>query len=354
VLIITCPCALGLAVPIVQVVAGRRLFENGIMAKDGSAMERLAEVDTVVFDKTGTLTSGRPSLANRGDIDPAQLELAAAIGRHSRHPLSQCLASAAARLDLPLVSVKEFAGDGVEARTATSVYRLGRAQWALGNASGAALDPGDTVLAADGLLLAHFVFEDRLRDGAIRTIDELRRRGLQIIVLSGDRPAAVETIVNQLGITDWAAQVRPDEKLARIEALRSAGRKVLMAGDGLNDAPALSGAHVSIAPAEAADVGRNAADFVFLRSDLYAVVEAMDISSRSGHLIRQNIGLAIAYNAIALPFAVLGLVTPLIAALAMSLSSIVVVANSLRLTAKRISSGGVMAPEGNAVPEPAR
>jgi Cu2+-exporting ATPase len=336
VLIITCPCALGLAVPIVQVVAGRRLFENGIMAKDGSAMERLAEADTVVFDKTGTLTSGRPALANRSEIDPATLELAAAIGARSRHPLSQALAPFAATSAErhAFYSVEEVPGSGLEAKTETTTYRLGRAGWALGDRLGGAEERG-TVLAADGRLLARFAFEDRLREGAIQAVAELRRRGFRILLLSGDQAHAVDPIADQLGIVERAAQVSPNEKLARIDALSKEGRKVLMVGDGLNDAPALSGAHVSIAPASAADVGRNAADFVFLHADLRSVVAAVDIATRSGRLIRQNIGLAIAYNAIAVPFAVLGHVTPLIAALAMSLSSIIVVGNSLRLAAVR-------------------
>ena len=336
VLIITCPCALGLAVPIVQVVAGRRLFENGIMARDGSAMERLAEIDTVVFDKTGTLTAGRPTLTNRSAIAPAHLALAAAIGRHSRHPLSQSLAGFGAADTPDFVAVEEIPGSGVEARTADTVYRLGRAQWALAASSDDAATGDGTVLAADGRLLARFVFEDRLREGAAQTLAELRRRGLRVLLLSGDHAGAVDAIADQLGIEVRAAGLRPGDKLARIDALREAGHKVLMVGDGLNDAPALAGAHVSIAPAEAADVGRNAADFVFFHADLRAVVTALDISIRSGHLVRQNIGLAIVYNVIAVPFAVLGHVTPLIAALAMSMSSILVVANSLRLGPGRV------------------
>ncbi len=357
VLIITCPCALGLAVPIVQVVAGRRLFEKGIMVKDGSAMERLAEIDTVVFDKTGTLTTGRPTLANRGAIDPQHLELAAAIGAHSRHPLSQCLASlgGADSKRRSFLSVEEFPGDGIEAHTATATYRLGRTGWALPGETDSAEEAG-TVLVADGQLLAQFEFEDRLREGAAQTLADLRRRGLSIMLLSGDRPETVGAIAHQLGIADWAAEVRPAGKLQRIDALRAQGRKILMVGDGLNDAPALSGAHVSMAPATAADVGRNAADFVFLHADLRAVVAAMDISTRAGHLIRENIGLAIAYNAIAVPFAVLGYVTPLVAALAMSFSSIIVVANSLRLTGAGRSGEATRAgaaPQ-SAHPEPAR
>ncbi len=350
VLIITCPCALGLAVPIVQVVAGRRLFEKGIMVKDGSAMERLAEVDMVVFDKTGTLTAGRPTLANRGEIDPNHLALAASIAKHSRHPLCRSLAHfAAGTADADFVSVEEIPGSGVEARTATATYRLGRAQWALRSTAG---EEGGTLLCRDGQLLARLRFEDRLRDGAARTVAELQRRGYRVALLSGDQPDAVASLAKQLGLADWAAQLRPAEKLARIAALTGEGHKVLMVGDGLNDAPALSGAHVSVAPAEAADVGRNAADFVFLHADLRAVVTALDISARSGHLVRQNIGLAIVYNVIAVPFAVLGFVTPLIAAIAMSLSSIIVVANSLRLTAKRPPARSPAAAPAHANPEP--
>lgn len=353
VLIITCPCALGLAVPIVQVVAGRRLFENGIMAKDGSAMERLCEVDTVVFDKTGTLTSGHATLANRNDIDPRHLELAAAIGRHSRHPLSQSLAKSAgdATASHAFLSVEEIPGKGLEARTDATVYRLGRARWALfAGAEEQAVE--GTVLTADGRLLARFHFEDRLRDGAVWTVAELRRRGFRTVVLSGDRSAAVETTADQLGIADRVAELSPAGKLAYIEALTSRGHRVLMVGDGLNDAPALAAAHCSIAPSSAADVGRNAADFVFLHGDLRAVVMAMDIANRSGRLVRQNIALAIVYNALAVPFAVLGYVTPLIAALAMSLSSIVVVANALRLTATRSSPPATANPVPIARPEP--
>ena len=355
VLIITCPCALGLAVPIVQVVAGRRLFENGIMVKDGSAMERLAEVDTVVFDKTGTLTSGRPALVNASEIDPRHLAMAAHIGRYSRHPLSQCLASlvSASPVAEEFLSVEEVPGHGLEATTATATYRLGRASWAFGDAPPGGY--GGTVLAKDGVLLERFVFEDRLRDGASEAVAELRRRGFGLLLLSGDQPDAVAAVAGRVGIPDYSAAVSPQEKVARIAGLAAAGRKVLMVGDGLNDAPALSAAHVSMAPAEAAEVGRNAADFVFLRSDLRAVVFAHDLSVRSGHLIRQNIGLAIAYNAVAVPVAVLGYVTPLIAALAMSLSSIIVVGNALRLRTPRLTLAPVAAaPMGRADLRPAQ
>jgi Cu2+-exporting ATPase len=294
-------------------------------------MERLAEVDTVVFDKTGTLTSGRLRLANRDEIDPAHLALAAAIAARSRHPLSQCLAGfAEPGAGIRFAILTESPGNGLEARADGAVYRLGRAGWAL---AGKPASAGGTVLARNGALLARFAFDDRLRDGAASTVAELRRRGLHVLLLSGDVPEAVSDLARRLGIDDHAAGVLPADKVARIETLKRAGHKVLMVGDGLNDAPALAAAHVSMAPAEAADIGRNAADFVFLRPGLDAVVTALDVSAASGRLIRQNIGLAVAYNAVAVPIAVLGYVTPLIAAIAMSLSSLLVVGNALRLRA---------------------
>lgn len=327
VLIITCPCALALAVPMVQVVAARRLFEAGIMVKDGAAMERLNQIDTVVFDKTGTLTLGRLRLVNHADIEPEHLNLAAAMALHSRHPQSRALAVVA---NAPLYGfdhVLEHPGLGLEASLSDITYRLGRANWALGG--GDATE--GTVLARNGELLARFIFEDRLRPDARAVIDELQQSGMRVQILSGDRAEAVRPIAAALGIASWHAGLLPGEKAGHLASLAANGRKVLMVGDGLNDAPALSAAHVSMAPASAADIGRNAADFVFLRDSLLAVPQAMTVSRRAGRLIVQNFILALAYNAVALPFAVLGHITPLIAALVMSSSSIIVVANALRL-----------------------
>ena len=337
VLIITCPCALGLAVPIVQVVGARRLFENGIMVKDGSAMERLGEIDTVVFDKTGTLTLGRPNLSNSDRIDPENLALAAAMAAHSRHPHSQTLVAADAwhtRTRIVFDSVSEQPGYGLEARSGADVFRLGRATWALGGTAGFQAGSGEseTILSKNGKMLEAFQFQDRVRPGAQEAIAELRRHGVAIGILSGDRAPQVQPLADDLGIARFDAGVLPEEKAARLAALAAAGHRALMVGDGLNDAPALAAAHVSMAPATAADVGRNAADFVFLRESLEAVPYAFALSRDAGRLIRQNFGLAIVYNAIALPFAVLGFVTPLIAAAAMSSSSILVVANALRLS----------------------
>ncbi|APF36485.1 copper-(or silver)-translocating P-type ATPase/heavy metal-(Cd/Co/Hg/Pb/Zn)-translocating P-type ATPase [Chelatococcus sambhunathii] len=330
VLIITCPCALALAVPMVQVVAARRLFEAGIMVKDGGALERITEIDTVVFDKTGTLTQGILALTNAGDIAPAELAVAAAIAAHSRHPHARAIAAAAqdrVRLAPVFDSVGEHPGLGLEATAGGHVYRLGRAAWALRDASGIT----GTVLSRNGRLVAGFSFADRLRPGAQQAVRALKAEGLRIVLLSGDRSDEVLRLAAELGITECAGDLVPGDKVAILAALAADGRKVLMVGDGLNDAPALAAAHASMAPATAADIGRNAADFVFLRDGLEAVPAALGLSRAAQALTRQNLALALIYNAIALPFAVFGFVTPLFAAVAMSSSSVIVVANALRL-----------------------
>lgn len=329
VLIITCPCALGLAVPIVQVVAARRLFESGIMVKDGSALERLAEIDTIAFDKTGTLTLGRPRLVGNRIFDGPALRIAAAIALRSNHPLSHAIAAGAETPDLKVSDVVERAGLGVEANVAGSSYRLGRAAWAL---SDEAAGTG-TVLSRDGREIARFTFEDVPRPGMREAFIALRKADVRIVVLSGDERHQVTGTLAGLDIDELAAELFPADKVNRIKELSAQGRKILMVGDGINDAPALVAAHVSMAPAEAADIGRNSADFVFLHQSLNAVPTALFIARQASVLIRQNFGLAVAYNAIALPIAIAGYVTPLIAALAMSFSSLLVVLNALRLKA---------------------
>jgi Cu2+-exporting ATPase len=343
VLIITCPCALGLAVPMVQMVAARRLFDRGIMVKDGAAMERLAEIDTVVFDKTGTLTLGTPRLVGDRECDPAALAVASAMAAHSRHPHARALAALTNR---PAAApsfdrIAETPGLGLEAVTGTTVFRLGRADWALpdGTAPGTLAPDIGTVLAANGTLRAAFRFDDMPRPGAREAIAALAKAGLAVEILSGDRPRPVAELATSLGITRRESGVRPGEKVSRLAALATAGHKTLMVGDGLNDAPALAAAHVSMAPATAADIGRNAADFVFLHRSLAAVPFALAVSRQARRLVRQNFALAIGYNVVALPVAILGHVTPLIAAIAMSLSSIMVVANALRLSGTRGSVG---------------
>ena len=344
VLIITCPCALGLAVPMVQVVAARRLFESGIMMKDGGALERLAEIDTVVFDKTGTLTLGRPRLIGSGSIDKEAIGIAAALASHSRHPYSRALVEAAADLlpsHIGFDEVSEHPGFGLEARSGAITYRLGRPEWALADLANTGRMSGDesVVLSKGGSHLAEFRFEDFLRANASTAVAELKNAGILVQVVSGDREAAVALIARQLGIPCFAA-VLPAGKVAHIAALEASGQKVLMVGDGLNDTPALVAAHASMAPASAADIGRNAADLVFLRESLSAVPQAISVARNARRLVRENFALAIAYNLVAVPVAIMGYVTPLVAAVTMSASSILVVANALRLRSPRTMAPG--------------
>lgn len=335
VLVITCPCALGLAVPVVQVVAAGRLFRGGIMVKDGSAMERLAEIDHVVFDKTGTLTLGRPRLMNAGGITDDHFATAAGLALHSRHPLSRALARACPAAPAPFGSVREVGGGGLEAKNASGRWRLGNRTFALGGAAGADSSPdySEVLLSLDSVVCAVFRFEDMPRPAAAATVAELSQAGIGATVLSGDRSGVVRRLAAALGISGWRSDLDPMGKVDAIEEMRSGGLKVLMVGDGINDAPALRTAHVSMAPSTAADVGRQAADFVFMREGLDAVTTAIAVSRQAGRLIRENFALAIGYNVIAVPVAMLGYATPLIAAVAMSTSSLIVVANSLRLNA---------------------
>jgi Cu2+-exporting ATPase len=336
VLIITCPCALGLAVPMVQVVAARHLFQNGIMVKDGGGLERLAEVDHVVFDKTGTLTKGAPRLAGPEATAPDLLAIAAAMATCSRHPYSQAIVAAARARDVPIATLgelQEYPGAGLEARIDGKTYRLGRTDWALPDAS-----PRDgVVLSEGGSLLGRFCFEEELRADGREAVAALAARGIRAEILSGDQEGTVRRLASLLGLT-YRAGVSPADKVDYVSSLARTGRKVLMVGDGLNDGPALAAAHASMAPAGATDVGRNAADLVFLNDSLHAVPEAIDTACKARDLIRQNLLLAVGYNALAMPIAILGQVTPLVAAIAMSLSSIAVVGNALRL-GKRRSQG---------------
>jgi Cu2+-exporting ATPase len=328
VLIITCPCALGLAVPMVQVVAARRLFERGVMVKGSGALERLTEADHVVFDKTGTLTKGVPDLVDRGAIDPELLAIAAEMAAQSRHPYAQAIAAEGRARNVAavgLTDLKEQAGQGLEGHWGDVIYRLGRSDWAhAGDAR-----PG-VALSADGRLLCSFRFRDELRPGAREAVAALLAKGLSVEILSGDHEEPVRHLAESLNVP-WHAAVSPAGKVAHIAALAARGAKVLMVGDGLNDAPSLAAAHVSMATASAADIGRNAADIVFLHDDLSAVPGAIATAREADDLVRQNFVLAVVYNALAVPVAVLGHVTPLIAAIAMSASSIIVIGNALRL-----------------------
>ncbi len=333
VLIITCPCALGLAVPVVQVVAAGELFRRGIMVKDGSALERLAEIGAVAIDKTGTLTMGRPRLVETETLENGAAGYALGLAVHSRHPLSQALAQDLLANETVFDGVAEVPGGGLEGRLAGSVYRLGKRGFAAGGTPVGDTALSEVVLGRDGVVLARFGFEDTLRPAAREAVDDLRRAGLAIAVLSGDRQCVVDALALDLGIENAMGGLAPKDKVEACAVLNGGGTRVLMVGDGINDAPALAAAHVSMAPATASDIGRQAADLVFFNDRLDAVPMAVATARRAAALIRQNFALAIGYNVLAVPVAIAGYATPLVAAVAMSTSSIIVVSNALRLNA---------------------
>ncbi len=335
VLIITCPCALGLAVPAVQVTAAGVLMRRGVLVKDGGALERLAECDTVVFDKTGTLTLGRPELAGKLPLGDTDAALAAALAARSTHPLSRALFAATKAAGIAPAAVDEIReqpGCGLEALVDGSQVRLGRPSW---------VDPALATTADASLLqLAYrrgdapavlLTFRDHPRADAAGTIAKLQAAGMDVRILSGDRASAVAAVASSLNVRTWAAECRPADKVEAIRMLQGQGRRVLVVGDGLNDGPALSSGHASMAPSTASDVGQTAADLVFLGDDLGGVATALDTARRARRRVLHNFVLAIGYNIVAVPIAMLGYATPLIAAVAMSTSSILVIANALSL-----------------------
>ncbi len=331
VLIITCPCALGLAAPAVHAAAGGRLFRAGIFLKDGAALERLADVDVAVFDKTGTLTTGEPTLVEAPEA-PALWSAARALAQVSRHPFSKALAAAAEARDLPAApatALKEVPGCGVEGEIAGRPARLGRADWC--GAEAAASDGSAVWLRLGEDAPVRFGFEDPLRPDAAATVAALQSRGLEVRLISGDAEAAVAKAAAAAGIAHWRAGATPADKVAALEALAAEGRVVLMIGDGINDAPALAAAAASISPASAADVSRAAAGMALAGSRLNPVVVALDVARAAKARVFENFAFAALYNACAVPLAAFGFVTPLIAALAMSGSSIVVTLNALRM-----------------------
>ena len=349
VLIVTCPCALALAVPAVQVIATARLFRAGILLKSATALERLAEVDTVVFDKTGTLTDPGLALIREG-IDPGVLRAAASLAAHSRHPLARALVAASGNVPMA-EQVEEHPGEGVSA----GEMRLGSAAFA-----GAAVAsstrhgparPGhpppreiprndrptsnhgagpELWFTRPGHAPVRFAFAERPRFDAVETIVRLRRMGLKVRLLSGDRDTSVARIAAGLGIDDWQAECSPVEKVA---ALRRMGGRVLMVGDGLNDGPCLAEAHVSASPATAADISQTLADAVFQGAGLSAIADLIVTARRARGLMRGNIGLSLLYNSLMVPLAIAGMVTPWLAAAAMSGSSLLVIGNSFRARA---------------------
>ncbi len=326
VLIITCPCALGLAVPVAQVVASGALMREGVMVRDGSAIERLATIDRVLLDKTGSLTLGRPEPdpAVIAALKPDAAAIALGLASHSRHPHSRAIEAALLAKGfraVPIEGVEETAGIGLSGDWLGRRVSLGRSD---------AADVVSTTLKIAGRPDVLIPMIDRLRPDAQVALAQLKAKGLEVSLISGDNVSAVAKVARELGLFAQA-NADPAAKRDTIAGLQAQGRKVLMVGDGLNDGPALAMADASIAPGSASDVGRQAADLVFLGDSLLAVPRAVIAARRTMRVVRQNFALAIGYNLLAVPLAIAGYVNPMIAAAAMSGSSLVVVANSLRL-----------------------
>jgi Cu2+-exporting ATPase len=329
VLIITCPCAMGLAVPAAQVVASGALLRRGLLVKDGSALERLAECDVALFDKTGTLTLGEPR-ADIAALDPEARAVALGLAQASRHPLSRGLAAACLREGVSpalIEDVREVGGVGLTGRWQGLAVALEKPQ-------GAGIRQTEGSLLSSQLRIGtatHTIaFADPLRADATAALAALAKEGIAASILSGDRAAPVAAAAGALGLAA-EAEASPQDKLAVLEALKAQGRRPLMVGDGLNDGPALAAAHASIAPGTASDASQQAADAVFIGEALMPVALAVRVARRTMRVVRENFAFSIAYNLLAVPLALTGLVTPLVAAIAMSVSSLVVVANSLRL-----------------------
>lgn len=327
VLIITCPCALGLAVPVSQVVAAGALMRRGVLVKDGSALERFAQIDRALFDKTGTITLGRLKPLDLDRLTQEQGAVALALAQASRHPIAAAIRDELAARGITPASIGDLAEQSGEGMRGT--YR--GQQVSLGRPQSAENVDGSVTSLSIGDVHINIRLTDALRPDVTAAMDQLRQMGVPASIISGDRVDAVNAVAQAIGI---AAQghALPRDKIKAIEELQSAGHRVLMVGDGLNDGPALAAATASMAPASATDMGQQAADAVFTGDSLIAVPVAIRAARKTMRVVRQNFALAIGYNALAVPLAFAGLVTPFVAAIAMSLSSVLVVANALRLT----------------------
>lgn len=331
VLIITCPCALALAVPVVQVLASTRLLRDGIILKSGDALERLASVDIMVFDKTGTLTLGEPKLIFPEKFGDTTMQVAASLAAHSKHPLSKALVAENRLPLLNMVNVKESQGMGLQGEYEGRLIKLGRFEFVSENKQKESNDNYSEIWLKIGEeKTVRFTFKDKLKPDAKETISRLKDMDKKIFLLSGDKENVVKEVADELGIKNFKAEVNPVEKFEFIKNLKLEG-KVLMCGDGLNDAPSLASADVSLSPASAVDITQNSADIVFQGKNLKPVLTSYLIAKKANILVKENFVLSFIYNAIAIPFAFAGFITPLNAAIAMSASSLIVIANSFRV-----------------------
>jgi Cu2+-exporting ATPase len=326
VLIITCPCALALAVPAVQVIATSRLFRGGMLLKSPTGLERLADVDTVIFDKTGTVTEPLPALL--GQYDTADLREAGSLAICSRHPLARSLAASAGST-VPIEDVREYPGQGLSLTTPAGEIRLGSRAFC--GVDDAPPDGPEIWFIRPGRPAVRFGFNEKPRCDAVEIIAGLRGMGLTVKLLSGDHVKQVGQIASMLGLNDWRAECKPADKASVIGQFAEQGHRILMVGDGINDSPALAAAWASASPATASDISQTVADLVFQGTKLRPVLDALQTARRARMVMRQNLLLALGYNIIMVPLAIGGWVTPWLAAAAMSSSSVLVMANSLRL-----------------------
>jgi Cu2+-exporting ATPase len=288
--IITYPCALGLAVLIVQVIAGGVLLRKGILLKAADGLERLAQVDTIVFDKTGTLARGHSELLLDSDWTADDLAIAATLAKHSNHPLSKALTRVVYDApDLNAPDAEELSGQGVSGTIKGRKIKLDRRSWYGVSTSERPSIEMELRLVEEGRLPVRFLFSDQLRPDAKQTIATLRAKGLKIKMLSGDRTSVVEHIAKKMGITDWKADCLPADKVAVLDELKNDGRRVAKIGDGLNDAPALAAGFISISPASAADISQTAFDFITQGEELNSVVTALETAQKADRLVRQNL-----------------------------------------------------------------
>ena len=344
VLVVSCPCALSLATPVALAAGASALARDGVLVTSGRAIEALAGVTRMVFDKTGTLTTGRMRLARLEVLGGAPrarcLAIAAALEHAMPHPVAHALVAAGSSSVVLVDDVRPEPGSGVEASIDGVRHRVGSGEFCAaiaGSAPPFAQDDGAPLaaLAREGVWLAVFRFDDTLRPEAAGLVKRLRELGCDSSLVSGDRAAVVERVARALDIRDVMAAAKPQDKAARLEQLAAAGEVAAMVGDGVNDAPGLARAPVAIALAQGAAVAQSQADFIVLNPSLMAIARAVETARRTRRILIQNIAWAAAYNAVSLPLALAGMLSPWMASLGMSLSSLAVVANALRLARKR-------------------
>jgi P-type Cu2+ transporter len=349
VLIITCPCALALAVPIVSIIANSRLLKQGIVVKSGEILEKLNKIDTVIFDKTGTLTLGKPTLEDAIIIENGKekklsrsnelFQFAASMSVKSNHPLSKALYQNFSGKIMD-INIKELAGSGLIAKINNKEIKLGKKEFVLDKKEQKLIKPNKNpqIFLKFHNKIAIFTFSDLLKSDTRGVINYFQQNNKRIILLSGDKKEVVSDIANQVGIEEYYHSCNPIQKAKIITDLKAQNHNILMCGDGINDAPPLIASDAAISFAKASDITKNIAEIIIQGEKLSPLIQIHQTSLKYNKIIRENFAISFLYNIVAVPFAVMGYVTPLIAALSMSFSSIIVTLNSLKLCKKKANS----------------